>query len=336
VDIANIAPEVTLSGSATANEGDTKSYSYTFTDPGADTWTHAVSCGAHGAVSNDAFSQATKSGSFDCTWMDNYVDEAVSATVNDDDGGTDTDTILVDIANLNPVVAKPAWSSASVACRVPATLTGISFSDAGVNDFPWAVDINWNNGPNTSYTTNTQGSQPNQSHTYNTPGTYTATVTVTDKDSGQGSNTSAALTVLQTYTVNFLQPFDNSTPSNLVTNTMKNGRVVPVKVTIYDDCAQQYVTDPAAVVKIAVGLASAGGGSLDAVETYADAGLSNAGTNLFRLADGFWIYNLDSKTTPTPTGGTLSMVTNSTYRVDVYVNGVKATVTKWALLKPVK
>jgi hypothetical protein len=120
---------------------------------------------------------------------------------------------------------------------------------------------------------------------------------------------------------------------------MKSGRVVPVKVTIYDDCAQAYVTDPAAMVKIFVSLASSNNTSNDAVETYADAGASNGNTLYFRWTSdtsapggGFWIYNLDSKTV---LGGS-ALAINKTYRVDVYIGNVKATVTTWALLTPVK
>ena len=39
-------------------------------------------------------------------------------------------------------------------------------------------------------------------------------------------------------------------------------------------------------------------------------------------------YNLDSKA--------LGMLVNSTYRIDAYVDGVKATKDTWGLLMPVK
>lgn len=242
--------------------------------------------------------------------------------------------------NVAPVVAAPSWSSASVACRVPATLTNISFSDPGVIDYPWNVNIGWGDGStDTNYDTNTQGSQSNQTHTYNTPGTYFATVGVTDKDSGYGSNTSSQLTVNQTYTVKFLQPFDGSSPSNLITNTMKSGRVVPVKVTIYDDSAQAYVTDPSTAVKLFLSTGSSTGSSNDTVEVYADAGASNGNTLYFRWTSdsaapggGFWIYNFDSRTALNGS----ALVVNTTYRIDVFVGSVKATATTWALLKPVK
>jgi hypothetical protein len=109
---------------------------------------------------------------------------------------------------------------------------------------------------------------------------------------------------------------------------MKNGRVVPVKAKIYDDCVGSFVTDPATDVTIKVSK-TAGGGAGDPVEEYADAGQSSAGTNGFRWSsDGFWIYNLDSKA--------LGLVVGSDYRVDIYVGSVKATDDSWAVLQPVK
>ena len=48
ITVTNVAPVVTLAGPASANEGNTKSYIFSWTDPGADTWTRTVSCGTGG------------------------------------------------------------------------------------------------------------------------------------------------------------------------------------------------------------------------------------------------------------------------------------------------
>ena len=192
------------------------------------------------------------------------------------------------------------------------------------------MSIDWGDGStDTEYATATQGAQPNQTHTYNAPGTYSATVTVTDKDNGQGSASSSnSVVVAQVYTVDFLPPFDDSSPSGLIVNKMKNGRVVPVKATIYDRCTQSFVTDPTRTVTIKTSKTS-GTGVGDPIEDYADAGQSASSTNLFRWStDGFWIYNLDSKA--------LGLVVNNNYRVDIYVDAVKATRDTWAVLQPVK
>src|SRR5206468_549999 len=110
VTVSNVAPTVSLTGSASANEGDTKSYSYSWTDPGTgDTFpaaANSVDCGVNGTASNVLFTPASKTGSFDCTWSnDSGAGTAdVTATVGDDDGGTDTDTVNVTVSNVAPTV----------------------------------------------------------------------------------------------------------------------------------------------------------------------------------------------------------------------------------------
>src|SRR5205085_11800923 len=51
---------VTLTGVGSANEGEAKGYSFTTSDPGADTFAVvSESCGANGTLSNAAFTSAT-------------------------------------------------------------------------------------------------------------------------------------------------------------------------------------------------------------------------------------------------------------------------------------
>jgi PKD repeat protein len=302
VTVNNVAPVVTAV-SVSGMEGSSVTESASFTDAGtADTHTCSIDWG-DSSNSAGIVNESDRTCSSSHTYVDNGS-YTVTVNVTDDDTGVGSDSDTATIENAKPVVAAPSWQNLQVSCRQTSTLNGISVTDAGVKDFPWSVNVDWGDGStDIDYNTNTQDAQGNQTHTYNTPGTYNATVTVTDKDSGSGSNTSSKLTVLQTYTINFLQPFDESSPSNLITNTMKSGRVVPVKVTIYDVCAQADVTDPAAVVKIFLSTGTSNGTANDAVEVYADAGYSNSNTLNFRwISDstapsgGFWIYNLDSKT----------------------------------------
>jgi PKD domain len=345
----NTAPSVAFSSPPTsANEGDLVTFNFAITDSSTDTHSFVSGfpdCGTGNVLVTSPASDAPSidntnhTGTFKCRFPDGLV-PAVDSTVRvrvQDQGSLTSNIASTDVTvnNVNPTVAQPSFQVTSINCRTSVNLTGISFDDPGA-DANWAVDIDWgDNSTDTSLTRSITGGVPNQSHQYETPGTYTATVTVTDKDTGQGSNTSSnQLQVLQTYTVDFLPPFDDSTPSGLIVNKMKNGRVVPVKSTIYDDCAQEYVTDPTTNVTIKVTKTS-GTGVGDPVEEYADAGQSSSGTNAFRWTSdpsisggGFWIYNLDSKA--------LGLVVNNLYRVDSYVGAVKATAANWAVLQPVK
>jgi hypothetical protein len=340
---ANTAPTVAFnSGTITsADEGDLVTFNYTITDPDADTWDEVSgfpSCGAGNTVSS--VSIVGKTGSFDCTFVDGLVpaqNTPVSIQVTDGTANSNVATTLVAVNNVNPIVGVPAFTVATVDCRVQVTLGNITFGDPGVNDGGtngWAVVIDWNDPNDTNDTTfnaTTQGLQSNHTHTYNSPGTYNATVTVTDKDGGAGSKTTtAALTVTQEYTVTFLQPFDPSTAGQYVINKAKAGRVVPVKVQIYDVCAQAAYVSPSAAPSVTVSrTANPANSTGDPVETYADAGASNGNDQYFRWStDGFWIYNLDTKA--------LGLVTGNSYRVDAYVGAVKATDDEWGLLATVR
>src|SRR5207247_3802731 len=166
---------------------------------------------------------------------------------------SNTSQVMVSVANMNPAVN--TIINPSVDCQTSISLTP-SFSDPGAQDMNWTVDINWGDlSAHTIFAATTQGTQPNQTHTYALPGIYTVHVTVTDKDGGSGYD-EHQVTVNQTYTVKFLPPFDGSTPSNLIANTMKAGRVVPVKVTLFDLRRNTYVTGPT-TSNVPIGVAKA-------------------------------------------------------------------------------
>lgn len=332
-DANTYAPQLaTAAGDANGDEGSALSTSGAFSDADGNGTLTISKVSGDGAV--------TDNGNGTWSWTHTSADEGSGTVVvkaSDGEHADATDEFSWSAVNVAPTVSSDL-ASGSIDCRSNATLQNITFTDLGVDDAPWTVNIDWGDGSaDTEYTTNDQEAQPDRSHLYTTPGSYTVTLTVTDEDGGAGTDdgTDNQITVNQVHDVRLLKPFDGASPSNLVTNTMKNGRVVPVKTTIFDVCTDGYVTDGAAVTiktRLEGGTASA---PTDPVEMYADAGSSSGGTSAFRWttdttapAGGFWIYNLDSKG--------LGLTTGNTYRVDVYVGSVKATATTWALLKPVK
>lgn len=326
---ANSAPIVTANDDS-FDEGTSKEYSASWSDADSDqTHTCTIDFGdGSGAVAGTvAPDQPSTSGtcSANHTYADGLNSYTIQVSVSDDtDQGSDSATATV--SNVAPTVDADFTGAAD--CQINATLS-IDPDDLGVNDSPWKVNINWGDGNTEPEISRTDLDSFTVTHVYALAGLYNATVTVTDKDGATGFDLDNPVTINQTYTVDFLPPFDDSTPSGLIVNKMKNGRVVPVKVTLYDDCGQATVTDPDTDVTIKVSKTSGTGGTADLVETYADAGESSAGTDEFRWSgDSFWIYNLDSKA--------MGLVVNNYYRVDVYVDGVKATVDNWAVLQPVK
>jgi hypothetical protein len=326
-------PVVAFTGGETSRtEGQSDTYTFSITDPDSSSFTYESGypkCGTGGTLTGTP-TLGSSGGSFQCSFPDGPKSPTLAVQVRDATSASNEATRSVTVTNVDPNVAEPVFQPKQIGCQSSTTLKGISFSDPGVNDGLWTVDIDWGDGSDHfTYTTSTQGAQPDRSHTYATAGTFTAMVKVTDKDGGEGtksSTTANSLTVFQ-YSVDFLPPFDDSTPSGLIVNKMKNGRVVPVKARITDLCSGSDLTGPGPLVTIKVTKTS-GSGTSDPIETYADAGESSAGTNEFRYADGFWIYNLDSKA--------LGLVVDKMYRIDVYVNGAQATITNWAVLQPVK
>ena len=112
IHILNVAPTVTLSGPTTANEGQTKHYTFTTTDPGPDTFSVvATSGGSVGTVSNVVFDSLTGAGSFDVTFSNGPASSAVSVQLRDFDGAT---------SNVSTV---------TVAVAPVFTLSGLVFSD---------------------------------------------------------------------------------------------------------------------------------------------------------------------------------------------------------------
>jgi hypothetical protein len=239
-------------------------------------------------------------------------------------------------ANAAPSVSAE-WNGEpdSVGCRLSRTLD-VTFTDA--DSTSWTAAIDWDYQANTfttdenvgSVTPGPQSPSFSAAHTYNAPGTYTAAVQVTDNQLAVGSDTDD-LTVNQTYSANFMQPLDGSTPSRLIANTMKKGRVVPIKVTITDDCTLAPVNDPLAAPSIDVVTANFTTTSTDAVETFSDAGQSAGELAMFRwTADtsvtggGFWIFNLDSN----------GLQIGTCYKIYPKVGGIATS--NFAILKPTK
>ncbi|HXF51919.1 MAG TPA: PKD domain-containing protein [Dehalococcoidia bacterium] len=178
VEVANVAPTVTLTGPASADEGDTKSYSYSVSDPGADTFpTHTVSCGG-GTLSNQSTDTTAGSGSFDCTFPDDgtYV---VSVTVEDDDGGSGSDSVSVAVANVAPTITD-VTNDGPVNEGSSATVTVSATDPAGAFD-PLAYEFDCDN--NGTYEV---GPQPGDASScfFADDGVYTVVVRVSDGDGG--------------------------------------------------------------------------------------------------------------------------------------------------------
>lgn len=184
VTILNVAPAVNVGADASVDEGSEFSRIASFTDPGADTWTGTVDYGEGGGV------QALPLAGFGFTLSHTYVDNGgytLSVMITDDDGGAGADNALITVNNVAPSVS--AGSDAEVESGEIYEFSG-TFSDPGVADAPWEWEIEWGDGTDDDSGTTSDQSAPIQaSHQVCVAGTYTVSLSVTDKDGGTGVGT---------------------------------------------------------------------------------------------------------------------------------------------------
>ncbi len=251
---ANVAPVIAWTANpSSANEGDTKTYTFSITDSDSSSWSFVTDypdCGSLGSVSGTpSINPTTKVGTFTCSFPDGFTgaSSTVKAKVTDATDASNELTQAVAIANLNPAVTA-GFAATTVSCGASNASLNLSFTDAGVNDGPWAVVINWGDGTsNTSFNATSQGTQTAQSHTYATAAAYNATVTVTDKDSGVGQDLTNALTVNYTVT-GVLQPVNN-TQNGQIASVFKYKSTIPVKIQI-QDCDLSYPAGLAPTISV--------------------------------------------------------------------------------------
>ena len=166
-----------------STEGNVDTVTATFTDPGtADVHTCTINWGDGNTTSG-----TVSAGS--CTGTHTYADNGsytVSVTIDDGDGGTDTDSTLHVVANAPPVITavtvtpEPSLEGGLVNLSAP-------FTDAGTAD-THACTINWGDGSPVQPGTISAGACTG-SHTYADEGSFTVTVVVTDDDTGADTDT---------------------------------------------------------------------------------------------------------------------------------------------------
>jgi PKD repeat protein len=200
VTVNNVAPTVALNGPAAAAEGQTKHYTFTAGDPGADTLSvSATSGGSVGTVSNLAFDPATKAGSFDVSFADGPATSTVSVRVADSDGAVSAaSTVDVGVTNVAPVIDPLVTPFDPVPAGSPSPVNvSVTFTDPGTAD-SFTVQWNWGDGStaNPIHLSPTDSKSLTASHWYAAPGVYTISLTVTDKDGGAATKTAASYVVV--------------------------------------------------------------------------------------------------------------------------------------------
>jgi hypothetical protein len=139
VTVANVAPAISLGGPATAEEGDTKTYTFAVTDPGADDHIVTSACGAHGdnVTGSENYNSSTMEGSFQCRFPDGPATSNVTAGVKDSDDASDSDNQIVSVTvdNVAPVAQDDGYETPEdepLSVGAPGILG--NDTDAGSND----------------------------------------------------------------------------------------------------------------------------------------------------------------------------------------------------------
>lgn len=188
VTVDNVSPSVDLTGvsgqtfgedyNATINLG-------TFTDPGADTWSGTVDWGDGTPADTLSFLSSGSPISAGHIYADNNT-YTVTVTVDDGDGPSGFDTFQLTVTNIAPVLTIAGNQKSDEGSNTAKTVAGFelgTFTDVGVNDADWAVDVTWGDSGSDTFTA-LPGVPMNHEHTYADEGVYTVTVKVTDKDGG--------------------------------------------------------------------------------------------------------------------------------------------------------
>src|SRR5688572_11806054 len=210
---SNEAPVVTLGPDADLNEGVALSRVASFTDQDASTsWTATVNYGDGSATAPLALA-ANKTFTLERLFAPGtYV---VSVTVTDDAGATGSGSFRVIVSNVAPTVNL----GGAVDLTFDSTLRQSgTFSDPGTTGFWATVDYGDGSGGRALALS---GKSFLLDHAYNTAGTYTVTVSVTDGYSASGSGT---LTVnVRKYSFQWHEPVETS---------FTVGRLLPVKFSV--------------------------------------------------------------------------------------------------------
>jgi hypothetical protein len=186
---------------ATISENGSMTLSGSFTDPDtADTHTVVVDWGDGSAKTSLSLAAGVVTFSSSHVYLDNPAGQpsgafTISVTVTDSLQASASANATVTVNNALPAITTVTGPSATIGVGVAANITA-NFTDAGTLD-THTCSVNWGDGnTSTGSVTETNGSGScTASHNYAAPGTYSVTVTVTDKDGGSATNSTLQIRV---------------------------------------------------------------------------------------------------------------------------------------------
>lgn len=155
----------------------------------------ATNSGTFGDADNDPVSLSASVGTItpgSGTWSWSYgttdgpaQSQTVTVTADDGLGGVTSTTFALVVNNVAPSVN--AGSDGTIQSNQVLNFSG-TFSDPGAIDAPWTWSIDWGFGAPSMGSTNSQASPITGNRQYCAVGSYTVSLSVTDKDNGTGSD----------------------------------------------------------------------------------------------------------------------------------------------------
>jgi hypothetical protein len=293
VTVRNVAPTASLANNGPVDEGSAATISFSgASDPsGPDTaagFHYAFACNG-GSLSTATYSGSGTTASKQCTFTDDTGQPfTVRARIIDKDGGYSEYTTAVSVNNVPPDITSVTASNTFAGPLVFMTSTiSTFFTDPGSGD-TWTNLLTFSDpGTETGTSPTSEGGNDYKftlTHSFLTPGCKTVTSKVTDDD--LGSDTFGPTTV-NVGTGEFLPPMTNTK----VTNKLKNGQVLPVKIKL-TNCNGVAITNlsPAIVLKEGDLTSGAPDDSIQPITVESVSGADTTG--VMRSVDGSYIYNM--------------------------------------------
>lgn len=186
VNSVNDAPVIQIESDSTINEGETFTGTGSFNDVDSSVWTVFADYGDGTSPETINFNP-DKIFTLIHTYGDNGI-YTITATVTDNEGASKTDTLKVTVNNIAPSVSIITAPIDPVSIGTEITVNA-SFTDPGILDTHTAI-WNWGDGTTSEGIVNEMNGTGTveDTHIYATPGVYTITLNVIDKDGGIGTS----------------------------------------------------------------------------------------------------------------------------------------------------
>ena len=282
----NTEPNVSAGGPYSVAEGGTVTVYATGSDPDGGALAYAWDLD-----NNGSFETPGQSAAFSAAGLDGPSTRSIAVQATDGGGLTAVSSTTVQVTNIAPAV-DASFAAGALSCGASNATLNVSFTDPGPDAFTASVD--WGDG-SAAEPLGSVTSLFSAAHTYAAAGSYSAIVTVTDDDGGEGSG--GAL-VRVNYDITVLRPLGD--PAR---DIFKSTSTIPVKLVVAD-CDGSRPDD----LEIRIRLVKTSGTPPPQEINEPVSSSAADRTGFMRFFDGQYIYNLAGRALPDPSG---------TYRVEL-------------------